>query len=198
MHGCQNTTGPAAARGQQSAKHRLSLNIEPISDRNFRSLYRKIFWQLNSTSISHIAPLWLLNDFDNDTYLVCDTQPWKEVLLLTSYSCVVTIIATLRWASCGPVPGPQDAQRRVAIIVTNSCTLLWMIQKVDPKLQLTSKAKSLFKSCIDRIYSCIYEVGCRIITHIMIFSVRYIDDHVGRTETETTSVRTVHDSFTFH
>ena len=32
---------------------------------------------------------------------------------------LVTIIATLRWASCGPVPGPQDAQRRVAIIVTN-------------------------------------------------------------------------------
>ena len=29
---------------------------------------------------------------------------------------LVTIIATLRWASCGPVP--QDAQRRVAIIVT--------------------------------------------------------------------------------
>ena len=37
---------------------------------------------------------------------------------------VVTIIATLRWASCspgtGPVPGPQDAQCRVAIIVTTS------------------------------------------------------------------------------
>ena len=30
---------------------------------------------------------------------------------------LVTIIATLRWASCGP--GPQDAQRRVAIIVTS-------------------------------------------------------------------------------
>ena len=149
---------------QQSAKHRLSLNIEPISDRNFRSLYRKIFWQLNSTSISYIAPLSLLNDFDNDTYLVRDTQPRKEVLLLTSYS----------------------------------CALLWMIQKVDPELQLTSKAKSLFKSRIDRIYSCIYEVGCRIMTHIMIFSVRYIDDHVGRTGTETASVRTVHDSFAFH
>ena len=158
VHGCQNTTGPAAA------KHRLSLNIEPISDRNFRSLYRKIFWQLISTSISYIALLCLLNDFDKDTYLVRDTQPRKEVLLLTSYS----------------------------------CALLWMIQKVVPKLQLTSKAKSLFKSCIDRIYSCIYEVGCRIITHIMIFSVRYIDDHVGRTGTETASVRTVHDSFTFH
>ena len=164
MHGCQNTTGPAAARGQQSAKHRLSLNIEPISDRNFRSLYRKIFWQLNSTSISYIAPLCLLNDFNNDTYLVRDTQPRKEVLLWTSYS----------------------------------CALLWMIQKVDPKLQLTSQAKSLFKSCIDRIYSCIYEVECRITTHIMIFSVRYIDDHVGRTGTETASVRTVHHSFTFH
>ena len=119
VHGCQNTTGPAAARGQQSAKHRLSLNIEPISDRNFRSLYRKIFWQLNSTSISYIAPLCLLNDFDNDTYLVRHTQLRKEVLLLTSYF----------------------------------CALLWTIQKVDPKLQLTSKAKSLFKSCIDRIYS---------------------------------------------
>ena len=32
---------------------------------------------------------------------------------------VVTIIATLRWASCGPFAGPQDAQRRVAIIVTS-------------------------------------------------------------------------------
>ena len=32
---------------------------------------------------------------------------------------LVTIIATLRWASCGPVPGPQDAQRKVAIIVTS-------------------------------------------------------------------------------
>ena len=149
---------------QQSAKHRLSLNIEPMSDRNFRSLYRKIFWQLNSTSISYIVPLSLLNDFDNDTYLVRDTQPRKEVLLLTSYS----------------------------------CGLLWMIQKVDPKLQLTLNAKSLFKSCIGRIYSFIYELGCRIITHIMIFSVRYIDDHVGRTGTETASVRTVHDSFTFH
>ena len=30
---------------------------------------------------------------------------------------LVTIITTLRWASCGPVPGPQDAQRRVSIIV---------------------------------------------------------------------------------
>ena len=29
-----------------------------------------------------------------------------------------SIIATLRWASCGPGTGPQDAQRRVAIIVT--------------------------------------------------------------------------------
>ena len=29
------------------------------------------------------------------------------------------IIATLRWASCGPGTGPQDAQRRVAIIVTS-------------------------------------------------------------------------------
>ena len=37
---------------------------------------------------------------------------------ILSEQLVVTIIATLRWASCGPVPGPQDAQRRVAIIVT--------------------------------------------------------------------------------
>ena len=33
---------------------------------------------------------------------------------------VVTVIATLRWASCGPGTGPQDAQRKVAIIVTSS------------------------------------------------------------------------------
>ena len=39
-----------------------------------------------------------------------------------SCATLVTIIATLRWASCGPGtgPGPQDAQRRVAIIVTSA------------------------------------------------------------------------------
>ena len=31
---------------------------------------------------------------------------------------IVTIITTLRWSSCDPVPGPQDTQCRVAIIVT--------------------------------------------------------------------------------
>ena len=70
VHGCQNTTGPAAARGQQSAKHRLSLNLEPISDRNFRSLYRKIFWQLNSTSISY--------NFDNDSILFATPSRGKK------------------------------------------------------------------------------------------------------------------------
>ena len=38
--------------------------------------------------------------------------------ILPSRVHVITIIATLRWASCGPGTGPQDAQRRVAIIVT--------------------------------------------------------------------------------
>ena len=49
-----------------------------------------------------------------------DSNPYIWVLDLsyTSRYHLVTIIATLRWASCGPVPGPQDAQRRVVIIVT--------------------------------------------------------------------------------
>ena len=33
------------------------------------------------------------------------------------------------------------------------------IQKVDPKLQRTLKAKSLLKSCIDHKYACIYELA---------------------------------------
>ena len=32
------------------------------------------------------------------------------------------------------------------------------MQKVDPKLQRTLKAKSLLKSCMDHKYACIYEL----------------------------------------
>ena len=39
---------------------------------------------------------------------------WGVVRIDTTRERVFTIIATLRWASCGP----QDAQRKVAIIVT--------------------------------------------------------------------------------
>ena len=49
--------------------------------------------------------------------------------ILPSRVHVITIIATLRWASCGPGTGPQDAQRRVAIVVTRvHVAMIWQWQ----------------------------------------------------------------------
>ena len=76
-------------------------------------------------------PLWIRLDLDPDR-VSSETRSGSKPSLESSLksrllvnmapaACgVVTIIATLRWASCGPGtgPGPQDAQRRVAIIVT--------------------------------------------------------------------------------
>ena len=47
----------------------------------------------------------------------------------------------------------------VYISRSDSYALRWRtIQKVDPKLQCTLKAKSLLKRCIDHKYACIYEL----------------------------------------
>ena len=85
---CFRSTCMTAARGQQSAKHRLSLNIEPISDRDFRSLYRKIFWQLNSTSISYIAPLCSVAVRYNKSISIIETVisiDYRYIYFLASY-----------------------------------------------------------------------------------------------------------------
>ena len=67
-------------------------------------------------SVSHkmLAPLFILWAFI--AHYARDNE------LHAAASWVVTIIATLGvlWGPGGPVPGPQDAQRRVAIIVTTS------------------------------------------------------------------------------
>ena len=59
---------------------------------------------------------------------------WDQILqenLVDTMPAVVAIIATLHWAFCGPVPGPQDTQHRVVIIVTIPANAWFVMQGIS-------------------------------------------------------------------
>ena len=108
--------------------------LERILDINVRSLYRRIYHQLNTTSISDRLQRYvdkmasIRTTADNNTPLP-------------------------------PIPGNRSSH----FFPSDSYASRWIIQKVDPNYDAYRRQKWSIKSCIGHKFVCVYGVGCRIV-----------------------------------
>ena len=108
--------------------------LERILEINVRSLYRRIYHQLNTTSISDRLQRYvdkmasIRTTADNNTPLP-------------------------------PIPGNQSSH----FFPSDSYASRWIIQKVDPNYDAYRRQKWSIKSCIGHKFVCVYGVGCRIV-----------------------------------
>ena len=110
--------------------------MERILDINVRSLYRRIYYQLNTTSISDKLQRYV-DKMTSITTLPSNPQEHPKQSFFPSDSYAASFSSTRH----GEI----------------------MIQKVDPNYDAYRRQKWPIKSCIGHIYVCVYGVGCRIV-----------------------------------
>ena len=158
-------------------------------------------WECGSIASSRSAKTWAV--------IIGRTHTWQhfsvtisEYILTTKYDFDLRQIASLYWfngidnkdTNLSPFTSATNKSLSLPLMCHGE-HIRGKIQKVDPKLQRISKAKSSIKSCIRYNYVCVYEVWCRIVS-LKSWYLYFLPDTSESTSGLAMKLRNLLDSFT--